>query len=126
MRLDKMTSQLQTALADAQSMAVGRNQTGIEPEHLILALIQQQGSSVKPMLAQAGFNIPALQQSLQEKIDGFATLNTPSGDVQLSSNLAKLLNLADKQRQDFGDAYLSGEVVMLAALKDKSGVGKLL
>ncbi|MEQ9210327.1 MAG: Clp protease N-terminal domain-containing protein, partial [Pseudomonadales bacterium] len=68
MRLDKMTSQLQTALADAQSMAVGRNQTGIEPEHLILALIEQQGSSVKPMLAQAGFNIPALQRSLQEKI----------------------------------------------------------
>jgi len=126
MRLDKMTSQLQTALADAQSMVVGRNQTGIEPEHLILALIQQQGSSVKPMLAQAGFNIPVLQQSLQEKIDGFATLNTPSGDVQLSPNLAKLLNLADKQRQDFGDAYLSGEVVMLAALKDKSGFGKLL
>jgi ATP-dependent Clp protease ATP-binding subunit ClpB len=126
MRLDKMTSQLQTALADAQSMAVGRNQTGIEPEHLILALIEQQGSSVKPMLAQAGFKIPVLQRSLQEKIDSFATLNTPSGDVQLSPNLAKLLNLADKQRQDFGDAYLSGEVVLLAALKDKSGVGKLL
>jgi ATP-dependent Clp protease ATP-binding subunit ClpB len=126
MRLDKMTSQLQTALADAQSMAVGRNQTGIEPEHLILAMIEQQGSSVKPMLAQAGFNIPGLQQSLREKIDGFATMNTPSGDVQLSPNLAKLLNLADKQRQDFGDAYLSGEAVMLAALKDKSGVGKLL
>ena len=126
MRLDKMTSQLQTALADAQSMAVGRNQTGIEPEHLILALIEQQGSSVKPMLAQAGFKIPVLQRSLQEKIDSFATLNSPSGDVQLSPNLAKLLNLADKQRQDFGDAYLSGEVVLLAALKDKSGVGKLL
>jgi len=126
MRLDKMTSQLQTALADAQSMAVGLNQTGIEPEHLILALIEQQGSSVKPMLAQAGFKVPDLKKSLQEKIEGFATLNTPSGDVQLSPNLAKLLNLADKQRQDFGDAYLSGEVVMLAALKDKSGVGKLL
>ena len=64
MRLDKMTSQLQTALADAQSMAVGLNQTSMEPEHLILALIEQQGSSVKPMLAQAGFKVPDLKKAL--------------------------------------------------------------
>lgn len=126
MRMDKMTSQLQSAIADAQSMAVGRDQTTIEPEHLILALIDQQGSSVRPMLAQANYDINALRAGLNQQIDGFATISSPSGDVQVGQNLAKLLNLADKQRQKFGDAYLSGEVILLAAVEDQSGIGKLL
>ena len=126
MRMDKMTSQLQAAIADAQSLAVGRDHSIIEPEHLILALIDQQGSSVRPMLAQANYNLSSLRQSLNKQIDGFATLSSPSGDVQIGQNLAKLLNLADKQRQKLGDAYLSGEVIVLAAVEDDSAIGKIL
>ena len=126
MRLDKMTTQLQNAFAEAQSNAVGRDHNAIEPEHLILALVQQQGSSVRPMLAQAGFDLNLLQADLNKRIEEFATLSQPSGEVQLSQNSAKLLNLADKLRQNQGDAYLSGEVVLLAALEDKSDLGKLL
>jgi len=124
--MDKMTSQLQSAFADAQSMAVGRDQTTIEPEHLILALIDQQGSSVRPMLAQADYDINSLRNALNKQIDGFATLSSPSGEVQIGQSLSKLLNLADKQRQQLSDAYLSGEVILLAAIEDESGIGKLL
>lgn len=124
MRMDKMTSQLQSAIADAQSMAVGRDHTTIEPEHLLLALIDQQGSSVRPMLAQANYDVSALRASLNKQIDEFASLSSPSGEVQISQNLTKLLNLADKQRQQFGDAYLSGEVIALAAVEDESGICK--
>ena len=126
MRMDKMTSQLQSAIADAQSMAVGRDQTSIEPEHLILALIDQQGSSARPMLAQANYDIAALRARLNQQIDGFATLGNPSGDIQIGQNLSRLLNLADRQRQQFGDAYLSGEAVLLAAVEDGAGIGKIL
>ncbi len=126
MRLDKMTSQLQTAFAEAQSMAVGRDQPSIEPEHLLLALIQQQGSSVRPMLAQAKFDLTKLKQELTNRIEGFAHLKQPTGQVQLSQNLARLLNLADKKAQQFGDAYLSGEIVFLVALEDTGATGKLL
>jgi ATP-dependent Clp protease ATP-binding subunit ClpB len=126
MRLDKMTTQLQTALADAQSMAVGRDHTAIEPEHIVLALIEQQASSVKPMLAKAGFNLAQLRSDLSEHLDGLATLAEPTGEIQLSQDAAKMLNLSDKLRQEHGDAYLSGEVVVLAALENKSALGKLV
>ncbi len=126
MRIDQMTSQLQTAFADAQSLAVGRDHAAIEPEHLVLALIEQSGSSVRPMLAQAGFNIPRLIAALNARIDGCATLGSPSGDVQMSQNLVRLMNLADKQRQQFGDAYLSGEVVLHAAIGSDLEVARIL
>lgn len=126
MRLDKMTTQLQTALADAQSMAVGRDHTAIEPEHIILALIEQQASSVKPMLAKAGFNLAQMRSNLGERLEELATLAEPTGEIQLSQGAAKMLNLSDKLRQEQGDAYLSGEVVVLAALENKSALGKLL
>ena len=79
MRMDKMTSQLQAAFADAQSLAVGRDQTSIEPEHLILSLIEQDGSSVRPMLAQAGYKLPLLKKALEDRIENFARLTSPSG-----------------------------------------------
>ena len=126
MRMDKMTSQLQSAIAEAQSMAVGRDQTTIEPEHLLLSLIDQQGSSVRPMLAQANYDINGLKAELNRQIEDFATLSSPSGEVQLGQNLSRLLNLADKQRQQFGDAYLSGEVIVLAAVEEDSAIGKLM
>ena len=126
MRLDKMTSQLQSAFADAQSMAVGKDNTGIEPEHLLLALIDQQGSTVRPMLAQAGYNLSRLKADLNTAIDGFPTISQPTGEVQISQNLGRLLNLSDKKAQQLGDAYLSGEVVVLAATEDTGALGGLL
>ena len=126
MRLDKMTSQLQSAFADAQSMAVGKDNTGIEPEHLMLALIDQQGSTVRPMLAQAGYNLSRLKSDLNARIEGFPTISLPTGEVQISQNLGRLLNLSDKKAQQLGDAYLSGEVVFLAAVEDTGALGELL
>ena len=126
MRQDKMTTQLQSAFADAQSMAVGRDHTSIEPEHLLVALVDQQGSTVRPMLAQAGYNLSRLKSDLSAKLDNFATISQPTGEVQLSQNLAKLINLSDKKAQKLGDAYLSGEVVFLTATEDKGALGELL
>ena len=126
MRPDKMTSQLQAAFADAQSMAAGKDNTSIESEHLLLALMNQQGSTVRPMLAQAGFNLPRLKSDLTARIDDFAQINQPTGDVKISQGLTKLMNLADKKAQQLGDAYLSGEVVFLAAFEQKGALSKLL
>ena len=126
MRLDKMTTQLQTAINDAQSLAVAKDNTTIEIEHLLHALITQQGSTVRPMLAKAGFDTAAMKTALQEKIDAFARLSQPSGDMQMGQSLAKIMNLAEKERQTWGDAYLSGEVVFLAAVSEKGSLGKFL
>ena len=126
MRLDKMTSQLQSAFADAQSMAVGKDHTGIEAEHLLLALIDQQGSTVRPMLAQAGYNLSRLKSDLDGRIDNFPTISQPTGEVQISQGLSRLLNLSDKKAQQLGDAYLSGEVAFLAAVDDTGALGDLL
>ena len=83
MRLDKMTSQLQSALADAQSLAIGRDHSAIESEHILLALIDQQGGTARPMLAQAGFNLVNLKKGLTERLDAMAKLNSPSGEISL-------------------------------------------
>lgn len=126
MRLDKMTSQLQTAISDAQSMAVGKDHTSMEPEHLLLTLVDQQGSTVRPMLAQANYNLTRLKSDLTGRIDNFPTLSQPTGEVQIGQNLARLMNLADKKAQQLGDAYLSGEVIFLAAVEETGALGELL
>ena len=126
MRLDKMTSQLQAALSEAQSAAIGLDHTQIEPEHLLAALLSASGSSVRPMAAKAGFNLAELKQGLDQRIQGFASVTSPTGEIQLSPALGKLLNLAEREQQQWKDAYLSGEVVFLAALGDKGGLGDFL
>lgn len=128
MRIDRLTNQLQVALSDAQSLALGRDHNFMEPEHLILALLDQQGSSVTPLLAQSGADISQLRAQLKERLDGMATVVDHSGDVHMSNELGRLLNLADKQAQKSNDSYISSEMVVLAALsQDKStGVGALL
>jgi len=120
MRMDRFTNQLQHALSDAQSTAVGRDNPAIEPVHLLHALLKQQGGSVRPMLQQAGFNLPALEQELALKLDHLPHVTQPTGEVQLSPDLARLLNLADKQAQQQGDQYISSEAVLLAAFDDKT------
>jgi len=125
MRIERFTNQLQSALADAQSLAVGQDHTAIEPAHLLSALLSQQGSSVRPMLSQAGFNIAAVQKAIADKLESLPRIQSPTGDVNVSQHLARLLNLADKRAQQQGDQFLSSETLLLAAFDD-SETGKLL
>ena len=126
MRMDKLTSKLQTALSDAQSLAVGKDHNYIEPAHLVSVLVDQKGGSIRPLLMQTGFDIPGLRNGLQKLIDELPVVNDHGGDVMMSPDLAKLLNMADKISQNSGDQYISSEYVFLAAMDDKGALGKLL
>ena len=126
MRMDKLTSKLQTALSDAQSLAVGKDHNYIEPAHLVSVLVDQKGGSIRPLLMQTGFDIPALCNGLQKLINELPVVQDHGGDVMMSPDLAKLLNMADKISQKSGDQYISSEYVFLAAMDDKGALGKLL
>ncbi|MFJ3053623.1 MULTISPECIES: ATP-dependent chaperone ClpB [Pseudomonas nitroreducens/multiresinivorans group] len=126
MRIDRLTSKLQLALSDAQSLAVGHDHPAIEPVHLLSALIDQQGGSIKPLLMQVGFDIPALRSSLNKEMDTLPKIQNPTGDVNLSQDLARLLNQADRLAQQKGDQFISSELVLLAAMDDSTRLGKLL
>lgn len=127
MRIDRFTNQLQTALADAQSLAVGRDHSQLEPWHMLLALINQQGGSVRPLLAQAGFDVKALRDELSEKLEQLARVNNPTGDVNMSQDMGRLLNLSDRHAQKAGDKFISCESFLLTAIEDSdSELGKLL
>ncbi len=126
MRIDRLTSKLQVALSDAQSLAVGRDHNQIDPLHLMLALIDQQGGSIRPLLMQTGFDINHLKQELGKALDKLATVSNPTGDVTLSQELARLLNKADSLAQKRGDQFISSELVLLAAMDDSTTLGKLL
>ncbi|WP_447753181.1 ATP-dependent chaperone ClpB [Pseudomonas nicosulfuronedens] len=126
MRIDRLTSKLQLALSDAQSLAVGHDHPAIEPVHLLSALIDQQGGSIKPLLMQVGFDIPALRSALNKEMDTLPKIQNPTGDVNLSQDLARLLNQADRLAQQKGDQFISSELVLLAAMDDNTKLGKLL
>jgi len=126
MRMDKLTSKLQMALSDAQSLAVGKDHNFIEPAHLVSVLVDQKGGSIRPLLMQAGFDIPALRNGLKKLIEELPVVKDGGGDVQVSPELGKLLNMSDKISQQRGDQYISSENVLLAAMDDKGALGKLL
>jgi len=127
MRIDRFTNQLQIALSDAQSLAVGRDHSQIEPVHLAVAMLDQQGGSVRPLLSAAGFDVNALRNALRKALDDLPKIQNPTGDVSMSQELGRLLNLADKQAQKQGDKFISSESVLLAALQDGSNsLGKVL
>ena len=127
MRIDRLTNQLQNALADAQSLAVGRDHNQIEPAHVLLAMLDQQGGSVRPLLSQAGFDVTGLRNGLAKELEGLARLQTPTGDVHMSQELMRLFNLADKHAQKAGDKFISSESLLVASLEDSnSAMGKLL
>ncbi len=126
MRIDKFTSKLQSALADAQSMALGKDNNYIEPSHLLLALIEQKGGSVRPLLSQTGFDVTELRNKLQDLVDDLPKLKDSSGEISISGELAKMLNQADKISQQKGDSFVSSETILLVAMKDSGSVGKLL
>lgn len=126
MRIDRLTSKLQLALSDAQSLAVGLDHAAIEPLHLMQALLDQQGGSIKPLLRQVGFDVNSLRQGLSQELDRLGKIQNPTGDINLSQDLARLLNQADRLSQQKGDQFISSELVLLAALDDGTKLGKLL
>ncbi|GGK01021.1 ATP-dependent chaperone ClpB [Pseudomonas matsuisoli] len=126
MRIDRLTSKLQLALSDAQSVAVGLDHPAIEPLHLMQALLDQQGGSIKPLLRQVGFDTNALKLALSQELDKLPKIQNPTGDVNLSQDLARLLNQADRLAQQKGDQFISSELVLLAAMDENTRLGKLL
>ncbi len=126
MRMDKLTSKFQMALADAQSIAVGRDHNYIEPVHVMVALLDQEGGSVRHLLTQAGVNANLLRSQLGEILDRLPTVEGNAGEVHISNDLTRLLNLTDKLAQQRNDQYISSELFVLAAVEDKSPLGEAL
>ncbi|MBV4486605.1 ATP-dependent chaperone ClpB [Pseudomonas sp. SWRI153] len=126
MRIDRLTSKLQLALSDAQSLAVGHDHPAIEPAHLMHAMLEQQGGSIKPLLMQVGFDVNSLRKELTKELDQLPKIQNPTGDVNMSQDLARLLNQADRLAQQKGDQFISSELVLLAAMDENSKLGKLL
>jgi len=126
MRPDKLTSKFQMALADAQSLAVGRGHQFIEPAHLMAALLDQQGGSVRPLLLKSGANVKLLRSRLGEALDQLPQVEGAPGEVHVSNDLGRLLNVCDKLAQDRGDQYISSELFVLAATGDKGKLKRIL
>ncbi|HCV20162.1 MAG TPA: ATP-dependent chaperone ClpB [Gammaproteobacteria bacterium] len=126
MRMDKLTTKFQLALADAQSLALGRDNQFIEPVHLILALLDQEGGSVRHLLTRAGVNVNALRSKLGEALERLPQVEGAGGDVQVSNDLGRMLNLTDKLAQKRADQFISSELFVLAALKDRGELGRRL
>jgi len=125
-RIDRMTSRLQQALQEAQSLALGRDHTQIEPVHLLVALIDQQGGSLKPLLAQAGADPVRVRRDLDGMLQKLAKVQAPTGEVNVSPELGRVLNLADRLAQIRNDQFVSSELVLLAVLDDRGDAGKVL
>ena len=126
MRMDKLTSRFQQALADAQSLAVGRDHNIIEPVHVFTALLDQQGGSTRPLLAQAGVNVPVLRERLNEALDALPKVSGQEGNLSIGNDLNRLLNNTDKLAQQHGDAFIASEWFVLAALDDSGTLGMAL
>jgi ATP-dependent Clp protease ATP-binding subunit ClpB len=124
--MDKLTTQFQQALQDAQSLAVGRDHQFIEPAHLMSALLEQQGGTVRGVLTKAGVNMNLLRSQLGEALDRLPTVEGTPGEVHISSELSKLLNVTDKLAQGRGSAYIGTELFLLAAVQTKGDLARIL
>jgi ATP-dependent Clp protease ATP-binding subunit ClpB len=124
--MDKLTSKFQLALGEAQSLALGLDHQFIEPVHLMTAMLDQEGSSVRHLLMKAGVNVNALRSQLGEAIDRLPSIEGDGGDIHLSNDMGRLLNITDKLAQKRNDNYISSELFVLAALDDKGELGRLL
>ena len=126
MRMDKLTTKFQAALADAQSLAVGRDNQYIEPVHVMAALLDQQESTARPLLEKAGAQVAKLRSDLAGALDRVAKVEGSGGEVLLSNDLNKLLNVTDKLAQQRGDQFISSELFVLAACDDRGELGRIL
>ncbi|MFC1507917.1 ATP-dependent chaperone ClpB [Pseudomonadota bacterium] len=126
MRLDRFTSKFQMAISDAQSLALGRDHQYIEPAHLMVALLNQDGSTIRPLLTMLNVDISQLRSSLAELLDRLPKVTGIGGDVQLSHGMGILLNMCDKLAQKRKDKFISSELFILAAVDDNGPLGKLL
>jgi ATP-dependent Clp protease ATP-binding subunit ClpB len=126
MRMDKLTTKFQQALAEAQSLALGRDHQFIEPSHLMTALLDQEGGTTRHLLTKSDINVNALRARLGQALERLASVEGAGGEVHVSNDLAKLLNLTDKYAQKRGDQYISSELFVLAALDDQGELGRLL
>ena len=126
MRMNKLTSNFQKALADAQSLAVGRDHNLIEPLHVLTALLDQTGGSTRPLLAQAGVNVPVLRERLVEALDKLPKVSGQEGSLSIGNDLTRLLNVTDKLAQQRGDQFIASEWFVLAAADDKGALGMAL
>ena len=126
MRMDKLTSKFQMALAEAQSLAVGLDHQFIEPAHVMVALLDQQGSTVRGLLAKSGVNVNLLRSKMGDALDRMPKVEGTDGEIHISNDLSKLLNLTDKLAQKRDDQYISSELFVLAALDGKSQLAPIL
>ena len=126
MRLDRFTSKFQIAISDAQSLALGRDHQYIEPVHLMVSLLNQDGSAIRPLLTMLSIDVVQLRSKLSEILDRVPKVSGIGGDVQLSSAMGTLFNLCDKVAQKRQDTYISSEIFLLAAIEDRGPLGNLL
>jgi len=126
MRLDRFTQSFQESIADAQSLALGKDHQFIEPIHLMMALLNQNGNSIIALLKSAGIDVRSLRQKLEEALSSLAQIQDSAGDVQLSASSGRILNLCDKHAQKMSDKFISSEMFILAAIDDKGTLGKIL
>jgi len=126
MRFDKFTTKFQQAVADAQSLAIGHDNQMIEPQHLLLALLNQDDGGTASLLQRAGVNVAPLKKALDAAIDRLPQVEGTGGEVTIGRDLGNLLNLADKEAQKAGDAFIASEMFLLALTQDKGETGRLL
>ncbi|MES9969506.1 MAG: ATP-dependent chaperone ClpB [Candidatus Thiodiazotropha sp.] len=126
MRMDRLTSKFQMALADAQSLAVGRDHQFIEPVHLMIALLDQDGGTIRHLLTQSDVNVNQLRTSLSAAMERLPSVQGAAGDLHISNDLGRLLNQTDKLAQQRKDQYISSELFVLAAVEDKGELGEVL
>ncbi|MBT8107753.1 MAG: ATP-dependent chaperone ClpB [Gammaproteobacteria bacterium] len=126
MRLDKLTSKFQLALAEAQSLAVGQDHQFIEPAHVMVALLDQQGGTVRGLLTKAGVNVNLLRSQLGDAVDRLPRVEGAGGEVHIGNDLSKLFNMTDKLAQQRDDQYISSELFVLAAMDAKSPLKPIL
>jgi ATP-dependent Clp protease ATP-binding subunit ClpB len=124
--MDRLTSKFQMALADAQSLAVGRDHQFIEPVHLMIALLNQEGATIRHLLTQSDVNVNQLRSSLSAAVERLPSVEGAAGDLHISNDLGRLLNQTDKLAQQRNDQYISSELFVLAAVEDKGELGEML
>jgi ATP-dependent Clp protease ATP-binding subunit ClpB len=117
MRMDKLTARFQQALAEAQSLAVGMDHAMLEPEHVMVACSTRRAAASRGLLARSGAQVTTLRSALGEKLEGLPKVTGQAGQINLSNDLGRVLNLTDKIANKRGDAYIASELFVLAALE---------